>query len=140
MKLKVDLINDKGLALEEDVPTSSWDLDSSDIKFKNNLHLSYKIGRRAKEIIVEADIVVQEEIICSRCLNKVPQTARHKFQKSYCVSELGEYLELDKDIREDILLNFPMKVLCKSDCKGICLNCGANLNLGQCKCQNNLKQ
>ena len=140
MKLKVDRISDKGLELEEDIPASSWDLDSSDVKFKNNLHLNYKIDKRVKEIIVEADIITQEDITCSRCLNQVPQTARFKFQKSYSLSELGEYLELEKDIREDILLNFPMKVLCEPDCKGVCPNCGDNLNLSQCKCQNNLKE
>ena len=29
-----------------------------------------------------------------------------------------------------------MKVLCKEDCKGICNRCGANLNMGSCKCDN----
>jgi len=140
MKLKVDRISDKGLELEEDVSTSSWDLDSSDIKFKDGLHLNCKISRRAKEIIVEADVVFQKDITCSRCLNRVSQGAKHKFQKSYYVDEVGEYLEPDEDIREDILLNFPMKVLCKSGCKGACSNCGVNLNLSQCICQGGLKE
>ena len=37
-------------------------------------------------------------------------------------------------IYNEILVNLPMKVLCRTDCKGICNRCGANLNMGSCKC------
>ena len=37
-------------------------------------------------------------------------------------------------VYEEILLGFPMKVLCQEDCKGICKVCGANLNQGECGC------
>lgn len=40
-------------------------------------------------------------------------------------------------IHDEILVNMPMKILCKDDCKGICNRCGANLNLGSCECDNN---
>ncbi|MDD5195443.1 MAG: DUF177 domain-containing protein, partial [Candidatus Omnitrophica bacterium] len=51
-----------------------------------------------------------------------------------------EYLTVDNDIREEVLLNFPMKVLCKPDCKGLCPGCGANLNNEVCKCKQKTKQ
>ena len=34
----------------------------------------------------------------------------------------------------EILMNWPMQVLCKEDCKGLCPSCGANLNLTTCDC------
>jgi uncharacterized protein len=44
------------------------------------------------------------------------------------VLDLGEYL------RQSILVNVPIKPLCKQTCKGLCPHCGANLNDGPCEC------
>lgn len=46
----------------------------------------------------------------------------------------GYDLDVNRLIYEEILLGFPMKVLCQEDCKGICKVCGANLNQGECGC------
>lgn len=43
-------------------------------------------------------------------------------------------LDVDALIHNEILINLPMKILCKDDCKGICRKCGMNLNMGSCKC------
>ena len=43
-------------------------------------------------------------------------------------------LDTDKLLHNEILINWPMRVLCKEDCKGICSRCGANLNQGSCDC------
>lgn len=43
-------------------------------------------------------------------------------------------LDVDELIRSDVLLSLPTKYLCREDCKGLCSKCGANLNLGACKC------
>ena len=48
---------------------------------------------------------------------------------------IGFDLDVDKLIYGEILVNWPMKVLCKEDCKGVCQFCGANLNEGQCSCK-----
>ena len=42
---------------------------------------------------------------------------------------------MDRLIFNEILVNWPAKVLCKSDCKGICPKCGTNLNLATCDCE-----
>ncbi len=44
-------------------------------------------------------------------------------------------LDLDPLITEDIFLALPTKILCQDNCKGLCTNCGKNLNNGQCSCQ-----
>ena len=37
-------------------------------------------------------------------------------------------------VNTEITVNLPMKVLCKADCKGICRQCGKDLNTGSCEC------
>lgn len=46
----------------------------------------------------------------------------------------GYDLDVDLMVREEILVNFPSKVLCSEDCKGICRLCGADLNKCECGC------
>ena len=47
----------------------------------------------------------------------------------------GEGIELDDLVREELLLALPVNVLCREDCKGLCPQCGQDLNLGSCECE-----
>ncbi|MDD2973008.1 MAG: DUF177 domain-containing protein [Lachnospiraceae bacterium] len=84
---------------------------------------------------------------CDRCLRDV----EHAFDLSFSIDVHAPSEEIDEDADENIymegyqlnvesliskemLMNWPLKVLCKSDCKGICKICGKDLNLGQCDC------
>lgn len=46
----------------------------------------------------------------------------------------GYQLDADRLVYGEILLAWPMKVLCKDDCRGLCPKCGANLNQTECNC------
>jgi len=134
MKVKVEKIKNKAIKIEEEIPASSWGLDSSDITFVNSLLLKSKFFRVRDEIVAETLVTIHRDVICSRCLQQTRQTVEQSFTKSYKDSEVGECLEINDDIREDILLNFPMQALCKRDCKGICFRCGVDLNYQECGC------
>jgi len=43
-------------------------------------------------------------------------------------------LDLDAPICDEILLSFPMRILCRDDCRGLCAGCGADLNKEACRC------
>ncbi|MFH1503780.1 MAG: DUF177 domain-containing protein [Candidatus Omnitrophota bacterium] len=135
MKVSVESIGNDILKVSEDIPAESWEMDSQDVKFVNNIHLDCKFRKADGEIFAEASITICREITCSRCLCRISQTTERNFEKSYIINKLKDYLHIDSDIREEILLDFPMKVLCCSDCKGICAGCGANLNSESCKCK-----
>ena len=44
-------------------------------------------------------------------------------------------LDLTEVVRQNLLLSLPMSALCRTDCRGLCPDCGANLNEGPCGCQ-----
>lgn len=46
----------------------------------------------------------------------------------------GTEIELDDVIISNFLMSVPVKYLCKSDCKGLCPECGINLNEHTCDC------
>jgi uncharacterized protein len=138
VKIAVEKIrNGQKLAGEEDILASDWELDSFDVKFVDNIHLDCSFERITNEILVEAKVTTYRDITCSRCLGNAKQKVEQKLHLNYNVNSLGDYLEPNSDIREEVLLNFPMKVLCRQDCKGICPGCKVNLNTEKCKCGNN---
>ncbi|WP_225413807.1 YceD family protein [Stigmatella hybrida] len=47
----------------------------------------------------------------------------------------GKTIDLDPIVREQVLLALPMSAVCREDCKGLCAQCGQNLNEKPCGCQ-----
>ncbi len=52
----------------------------------------------------------------------------------YRISEHG-WIYADEALREQIVLNVPFGVPCRPDCRGLCSQCGQNLNEGTCDCK-----
>lgn len=46
----------------------------------------------------------------------------------------GDIISLDEYVYSNMVLNVPIKHLCREDCKGLCFKCGTNLNNGSCSC------
>jgi len=94
------------------------------------------------------------ELGCARCLEPVEQALEREFDLLYrprgadagrdelsvtdAEAEIGYYqgdgILLEDVLREQVLLALPLKVTCREDCRGLCLQCGRNLNLEQCSC------
>ena len=91
-------------------------------------------------------------IPCDRCLEEVPVDFNMDFVRDVETKEAevasdeadqldennyidGYHLDVEKLLYNEILVGWPMKVLCSEDCKGICSVCGQNLNEGTCSCE-----
>ncbi len=96
-----------------------------------DLHLAPCGGNN---VLLRGKLMAQIAIVCDRC-DQPGQLALectdvcHTYEEAY-----GKVLDLTPDIREDILITFPQKFLCRSDCLGLCLHCGQDLNKGTCGC------
>ena len=51
----------------------------------------------------------------------------------YAIIEDG-FVDIDKHLIEELEVEFPMRHLCREDCRGLCQRCGKNLNEGECNC------
>jgi uncharacterized protein len=83
---------------------------------------------------------------CMRCLKTTPQEVTAEEEEfvptavgGWAESELSPFVEgMIVDVsalsREALVLAMPDQVLCSMDCKGLCPQCGADLNEGQCLC------
>ena len=81
--------------------------------------------------------------VCARCLTDMRYPMKVDFsevykrepdlEEEYPITE--NEITLDPMILDQIFLNLPSRFLCKPDCKGLCPQCGANLNEGSCACK-----
>lgn len=46
----------------------------------------------------------------------------------------GDEVDIDPFVYEEIMLNVPIRPLCREDCKGLCGTCGCNRNYEECRC------
>jgi len=81
---------------------------------------------------------------CGRCLKEIPLRMEvdiaEEFKEKAEDDGEGYYYEgnsviLDKALKDNIILNLPVRVVCSRDCKGICPSCGINLNEKNCSCR-----
>jgi len=112
--------------------------------------LDLKISNMSKgKARVEGKAKIVLKMNCDRCLKEVDEVLNLDiFREVFAPDEIAESTDEKSDqtfmegyqlnvedlINDEILLSLPMKVLCKEDCKGICRQCGKDLNEGECGC------
>ena len=134
MKIDTRQIPDEGLTLIEEFNPKLLGLDTDLIKFLEPLKAKAVISKSYNAVFVGIVLSSAINISCSRCLKEAKKGFRKEVELDYAVDKLEPIIELDLDIREEIILDYPIKPLCKIDCRGLCPKCGANLNEGGCNC------
>jgi uncharacterized protein len=152
------------LEFKEELPAGTLDL-GSDVRQIGPLQSDGRAmlveehdGHNGKldDIRIVGELKTDLEVLCARCLEPVALPVRRDFDLLYrpAGSDIGEDKEVelqDKDaaisyyedggveltdlLREQVLLEVPLKTVCKEECKGLCPQCGLNLNTGKCECE-----
>lgn len=85
-----------------------------------------------KEILVRGSISGQRSVQCARCLCQSTQDYSEEFMESYSTNT--EIIDIMLLVRQTLALTEDIQFLCKSSCKGLCPQCGQDLNTGKCSC------
>ncbi len=135
-----------------DVEADSADYGIDGIAFREAMNVKLVIQKVNEEYYSHGDAVVKVEVECSRCLEMfnlelagelsfVIKTERGKAVLSSDINEEVIYVkshepvvDLNEPIRQALLLSLPIKPICSPECKGLCPNCGVNLNEESCEC------
>ncbi len=102
-----------------------------------------KISRTPQGLLVEAEFTGSTQLECVRCLSEYTQSIRWEFTELYAfthenITESGllvpedAHIDLQPLVRDVALLEIPINPLCRADCKGLCPECGQNLNEKDC--------
>lgn len=155
MKLDVsDIISNPGKpkAVEGHIDSDVFEISGFELKVFNAQPFEISLSMvDKKRLMVSFETSLSIEAPCDRCLEDVKLDFDINVEQSYkCESgELfmededdeancieGSLIDIDGLVKEDILINWPLKILCRDDCKGLCPKCGINYNNATCNCDN----
>jgi uncharacterized protein len=143
------------LSIHKSYAPGVLDYQSSEVKQVSPLEVTATAELLDGQIRVEGELETKIEMSCARCLEPVvedvsrsfdliysplpksnkPEEERLKDDDADIAFFQGEGIFLADVLKEQVLLALPMKVICQSDCRGLCPNCGANLNHEECRCE-----
>lgn len=134
MKIIINQVPAEGLLLEEEIKPAELELETELIKFRSNLKIKAHVSRVISGLIVDLNMHSILSAACSRCLEEFEWQFNKDAQLSYPIDSSASFIDLGPEIREEIILDYPMKPLCSLNCKGLCAKCGKNKNEGGCNC------
>ena len=134
------------------------ELDTSDYEFglKEPPLVTGRADRARMDMRLRGQIQTELSAPCDRCLKEVAVTAEIPFDLFYTPGDPGaghgsehelherdldfavyenDEINLDELVIEQLELSLPSRVLCREECRGLCSQCGADLNAEQCECK-----
>jgi len=161
VKIRIDDIKDKPLLVsaEEEIagyPVLSRMQEEGDCTFLSPVKLQLTASREYDHFRVSGSVEVAVRMDCSRCLGEFETGVRSAFTIFYSrqaaglldedevelaeqdlvtASFTGDEIDLLTEMQEQVIMELPIKPLCREECMGLCSRCGADLNQGDCGCQ-----
>lgn len=134
MKIHVNRVPKEGLREYATYDPAAMDMDREDIRLTKPFTVEAFVTKVDEELVVQADIRGLLDVSCARCLETFPSLVKTNGLFSYTVHP-GDVVDITDDVRQEILLAYPMIPVCRPDCKGLCSACGNNLNVSACRHQ-----
>ena len=110
----------------------SWQGQTYRVLEKDDIVLTLSNVEKGKARI-EGEARLTLLLFCDRCLEEVRVPFVLPLARTV-TEEDGWELDAEELLHEELMLNWPVRVLCREDCKGLCSVCGKNLNAGSCGC------
>lgn len=140
--------NDYQINLDDTFEIDEIKTEGNDIKFNKPVEISGGIYNTDDNIYLQAKVSFEYTTNCARCLKNITkeqvtmldykielENDEESSSEDELILEKGNVLNLKEPIISSIILSLPMKTVCTDNCKGICPNCGKDLNKGDCDCK-----
>jgi uncharacterized protein len=156
MRIEVENLKERAEPFSHSYAPEEVELEDEGARLLAPAEVEGSASRKGEEVRVRGSIKTEVELSCDRCLAPsraplevefdarfIPQSAaaRESDNVELLAEDLGlaayegDSVDLDELVREQILLALPSRNLCREDCKGLCPKCGADLNAGDCSCE-----
>lgn len=151
MKINVEKVkNIAGKLVNADVQSDpgSVIVEGDILYFAAPVSFSGNVENTGKTLVINGTVSTLAELECGRCAEKILYHVNAPFHEVYSnqpdidVSEdeeirqyEGYLIDIFPEAVQAIILELPMKILCREDCKGLCPACGVNLNVRECHCE-----
>ncbi len=157
MQIDIAEIRESGkpLLVDREFGDEELAVGSDVVQIRNPAKTRLEVSVAGDRVRVSGELNAELELVCCRCLKTFPDRVNKSFDLSYLPDpqleseheefelryedlEIGFYrsdqLDLSAVISEQVVLDVPMKPVCQPQCKGLCDQCGADLNEGACNC------
>ncbi len=147
MKIQVGGLSDGVHSYQFQVPASTINLGE---QFIGDVVADVTLDKGPNQMLLSATIQTTVHCECDRCVSPFDVHLSPSYKMLY-VTE-GEHtgtldpaevqvipngfhvIDISEDVRQTSLLAVPLKLLCNESCKGLCIECGQNLNENTCTC------
>lgn len=143
-----------GTSLVNDFHEEDIQLDD-DIEVIGPIDGHVRMRRTNQGLLVDGWVELTLELSCNRCLKTFEQPMHVDFEEQFYPTvdvisgmplepfdedeifpiDAHHEVDLTEAVRQNVLLALPMVTICREDCKGLCPQCGQDLNLGSCECK-----
>ena len=157
MVFGIEEIGDEGLCFSFVLKKDQLEIDQGGLSVKVDITVNGSLNRIDDDVYLKGTVMTSVVASCSRCLDTLSYPVDSDLKSHFVRSndrsiskrdvELhasdidaevyeNQQIDLTQSIRDSILLAVPVICLCEENCKGICSQCGKNLNQGLCKSVN----
>ncbi|MDD3118681.1 MAG: DUF177 domain-containing protein [Victivallales bacterium] len=109
--------------------------DTETMRFPAEVKYALKVQLVNNGVLVEGRVSTWIRAQCGRCLVEFEREIVNDGVCHFYEDPPQDVLDISEDIREDLLLAIPGNPLCDENCRGLCPDCGANLNEKECGCR-----
>jgi uncharacterized protein len=134
VKIKINEVPKDGLIAHAEYDAKELDMETPQLHYKRPISVNAEIKLVENELFVKTKVFTNMSLVCVRCLKEYEISFTKNYSFHYNIKNLL-VIDITSDLREEIILDYPLRPLCRQDCKGICPGCGADLNNEECKCQ-----
>ena len=150
--LKVDLgrlAREHRIRIDGEVPADDPLWSGLGVAFDGPVAMRLDVQQAGSDVVARGRLSATAVLACRRCLKPV----RHELDEEltfffrsgiaateaeaeevYPLPAKGQELDLERPVREHVLLAVPQYVICDEACRGLCPRCGTNLNESSCDC------
>ncbi len=118
--------------------------------FKGEIRAEAEVTSLETDILVQLRVESKADLVCDRCgerfSKKLSGTVKTLYSRDRLsctesesddvkwLSPQAQEIDVREDVRDALALAIPAKVLCREKCRGLCPQCGAQLNRESCSC------
>ncbi len=145
-----------GLRFEHRYEAGELDLNGFEFELREPPLVTGRVDRVGLDMRMRGEIKASLVAPCDRCLGEVAIPVEIPFDLLYTPQDPGagrtgetelhgndlgfaiyqnDEIDLDEMVLEQMELSLPSRVLCREDCRGLCSQCGTDLNIEQCQCR-----
>jgi uncharacterized protein len=154
MIIEVNKLVNQALHVEQPVSMGKGREPVEGVSYVRDVDVDFTLLAKGKEVKLAGTFSAGLKLTCHRCLGEYELALEQDLDLVFIpreempgevdveladedmnVASYIDVIDLAQIIDEQVALALPMKLLCSEDCKGICSQCGQNLNEGACQCR-----